>query len=255
MTRRPPTRPPRSPPRSATGARRTRPRTRTSSGRRATSTPRLGLTSQPRPADPSDAADASRRRRQRRSPRPAREEATMLDQEAVTATARPAPKKPSKLMADLSAAIRATAETAREQALAQVDADVAQVVEAVRSGSKEGEDALRIKSDGDVAGDQGVVARGDRADQGGDRQQDRRPQVAAGRRARGARGRDRGARRRGRGHGRRLPLGDGRLRQPARDRERPGAARHDGGVDARAAVARGARRPGRPRLVGAGARG
>ena len=61
------------------------------------------------------------------------------------------PRKPSKLMVDLGAAIRATAETARDQALAQVDADVAQVVEAIRSGSREGEDALRVRSDEDVA--------------------------------------------------------------------------------------------------------
>src|SRR4029079_16920222 len=75
----------------------------------------------------------------------------MLDQVAAPATARPAPKKPSKLMADLSAAIRSTAETAREQALAQVDADVAKVVEEIRAGSKEGEDALKVRSDEDIA--------------------------------------------------------------------------------------------------------
>ena len=61
------------------------------------------------------------------------------------------PRKPSKLMVDLGAAIRATAEAARDQALAQVDASVAQVVEAIRSGSREGEDALRVRSDEDVA--------------------------------------------------------------------------------------------------------
>src|SRR4029079_12706379 len=75
----------------------------------------------------------------------------MLDQVAAPATARPAPKKPSKLMADLSAAIRSTAESAREQALAQVDADVAKVVEEIRAGSKEGESALKVKSDEDIA--------------------------------------------------------------------------------------------------------
>ena len=55
-------------------------------------------------------------------------------------------------MVDLAAAIRATAEAARDQALAQVDADVAAAVEGIRSGSKEGEDALRQHADEDIAG-------------------------------------------------------------------------------------------------------
>ena len=107
---------------------------------------RLGLTSTPRPADPSDLTAATT------APTgPDAEEPAMLDQDTAIAPARTAvPRKPSKLMADLSAAIRATAEAAREQALAQVDADVAQVVEAIRSGSKEGEDALRKQSDQDI---------------------------------------------------------------------------------------------------------
>lgn len=118
---------------------------------------RLGLTSQPRPADPSDgttdaAAPEATANPTTETHTSAPEDATMLDQDVTPAAARPAPKKPSKLMADLSAAIRATAETAREQALAQVDADVAQVVEAIRSGSKDGETALRAKSDEDIAG-------------------------------------------------------------------------------------------------------
>jgi hypothetical protein len=118
---------------------------------------RLGLTSQPRPADPvTDEPEApvdgvSASTDDTDTPDPAREEATMLDQEAVTAPPKPAPKKPSKLMADLSAAIRATAETAREQALAQVDADVTQVVDAIRSGSSEGAEALRVITDTEIA--------------------------------------------------------------------------------------------------------
>ena len=68
-----------------------------------------------------------------------------------TPVAPPHPKKPSKLMADLSAAIRATAEAAREQALAQVEADVATVVEQIRVSSKEGEGALRAHADEDIA--------------------------------------------------------------------------------------------------------
>jgi hypothetical protein len=73
-----------------------------------------------------------------------------LDQSPAAATPA-APRKPSKLMVDLGAAIRATAEAARDQTLAQVDADVARVVEAIRSGAREGEDVLRVRSDEDVA--------------------------------------------------------------------------------------------------------
>ena len=54
-------------------------------------------------------------------------------------------------MVDLTSAIRSTAIAARDQALIQVDADVALVVETIRSGSKEGEDALRVASDEDIA--------------------------------------------------------------------------------------------------------
>ena len=63
-----------------------------------------------------------------------------------------APKKPSKLMADLSAAIRATAAAARDQALQQLDADAKQVTEAIREGATEGATTLRKRSDDDVAG-------------------------------------------------------------------------------------------------------
>jgi hypothetical protein len=109
---------------------------------------RLGLTSHPRPADAPPGPDSDPNRPTTSTP----EEATMLDQAAPTAPERPAPRKPSRLMVELSAAIRSTAESAREQALAQVDADVAQVVEAIRGGSKDGETAIRAKSDEDVAG-------------------------------------------------------------------------------------------------------
>ncbi len=74
----------------------------------------------------------------------------MIDMEPAPPPAPVAPRKSTKLMADLSAAIRATAETARDQTLAQVEADVAAVVEQIRVGSKEGEDALRARSDEDV---------------------------------------------------------------------------------------------------------
>jgi hypothetical protein len=80
------------------------------------------------------------------------EESAMLDLQPSPAQPATAPRKPSKLMADLSAAIRSTAETARDQALAQVEADAAAVVEAIRAGAKDGEQALRVRSDEDVAG-------------------------------------------------------------------------------------------------------
>ena len=63
-----------------------------------------------------------------------------------------APRKPTKLMADLSAAIRATAEAARDQAMQQLDADAAQVTEKIREGATEGGAALRKRSEDDVAG-------------------------------------------------------------------------------------------------------
>jgi hypothetical protein len=62
-----------------------------------------------------------------------------------------APKKPSKLMADLAAAIRATTESARDQRLAQLDAEAHGIVEVIRSQSDEGAVGLRRRSDEDVA--------------------------------------------------------------------------------------------------------
>ncbi len=61
------------------------------------------------------------------------------------------PKKPSKLIADLAAAMRTTAESAREQAVSQLEADARQVVEQIRSGSIEGAAALRQRADDDIA--------------------------------------------------------------------------------------------------------
>ena len=60
------------------------------------------------------------------------------------------PRKPTKLMADLAAAIRATAEAARDQQLGQLDADAQGIVERIRAQSEEGSVALRRKSDDDV---------------------------------------------------------------------------------------------------------
>jgi hypothetical protein len=133
---------------------------------------RLGLTSQPRPADPSDAVTASPVA-EPSAAEPSAVESPVAEPAAVSAVESPAaeepqepsamielaptppapvaPKKPSKLMADLSAAIRATAESARDAALVQVDTDVAAVIEAIRVGSKEGEDTLRTRSEEDIA--------------------------------------------------------------------------------------------------------
>jgi len=63
-----------------------------------------------------------------------------------------APRKPSKLMVDLSTAIRATAEAAQAQTLEQVATDSQQVVEAIRASSTDGAAALKTQSDEDLAG-------------------------------------------------------------------------------------------------------
>ncbi len=62
-----------------------------------------------------------------------------------------APRKPSKLMVDLSAAIRATAEAAQAQTLDQVATESQQVVDAIRSSSTDGAAALKSRSDEDLA--------------------------------------------------------------------------------------------------------
>ncbi len=80
------------------------------------------------------------------------QEPAMIELDPSPAPAPVAPKKPSKLMVDLTAAIRATAVAARDQALAQVDTDVATVVEDIRNQSKDGETVLRQRSDEDVVG-------------------------------------------------------------------------------------------------------
>ena len=102
----------------------------------------------------------------------------MVEIEAPAAPAA-APKKPSKLMADLSAAIRATASSARDQALQQLDADAKQVTESIREGATEGAATLRKRSDDDIAGHPRLVQGRDRAHPRGDRQPHRDPQGPA----------------------------------------------------------------------------
>jgi hypothetical protein len=101
---------------------------------------RLDPPAQSRPADPTHVPTASDA-----------QEPPMIELEPSPSPAPVAPRKPSKLMVDLTAAIRATAIAARDQALVQVDTDVARVIEAIRSGSRDGEGALRVRSDEDVA--------------------------------------------------------------------------------------------------------
>ena len=79
---------------------------------------------------------------------------TRPDHAPTAASERPAPrpKKPTKLMADLAAAIRATAESARDQQLAQLDTEATGIIEMIRAQSEEGAVAIRRKSDEDVSG-------------------------------------------------------------------------------------------------------
>ncbi len=81
----------------------------------------------------------------------AQESQRMVEIDVPTAPAA-APRKPSKLMADLSAAILATAASARDSALLQLDADARQITEAIRESATEGGATLRKRSDDDVAG-------------------------------------------------------------------------------------------------------
>ena len=162
----------------------------------------------------------------------------MVEIEAPAAPAA-APKKPSKLMADLSAAIRATAASARDQALQQLDADAKQVTESIREGATEGErdpaQAVRRRHRRDPR----LVQGRDRPDPRGDGRPDRHPQGDARGRARGARGvgRTTGSKRSqfevdrfGR---------HGRVLRPPGQRGGPVLARDDGRGDARPAVVRG----------------
>ena len=83
---------------------------------------------------------------------PAPQEPAMIELETAPTPAPAAPRKSTKLMADLATAIRATAEAARDHALVQVDADVAAVVDEIRSRSKDGEAELRQQADQDIVG-------------------------------------------------------------------------------------------------------
>ena len=62
-----------------------------------------------------------------------------------------APRKPTKLMAELAVAIRATTEAARDQRLSGIEAEAGAVIESIRAQSEEGVVALRRRADDDVA--------------------------------------------------------------------------------------------------------
>jgi hypothetical protein len=81
-------------------------------------------------------------------------DAPVTPEEAPTMTTEQpvvAPRKASKLMADLAAAILATTEAARDQRLSQLEAEASGVVGMIRAQSEEGAVGLRRKSDEDVA--------------------------------------------------------------------------------------------------------
>ena len=82
--------------------------------------------------------------------RPA-EEHTMTQLVATPTLAPHVARKPTKLMADLATAIRATTESARDQALAWAEADAAQVTEAIRAAATDGALAIRRQSEADLA--------------------------------------------------------------------------------------------------------
>jgi hypothetical protein len=82
--------------------------------------------------------------------RPA-EEPVMTQLVATPTLAPRVARKPTKLMADLATAIRATTEAARDQALAWAAADAAQVTEAIRAAATEGALAIRRQSEADLA--------------------------------------------------------------------------------------------------------
>ena len=120
----------------------------------------------PAPADPAwpksdfnDALGLTRTQEQRpleatQTPTEHNEESSpMVDMDTAVAPApaATAPRKSSRMMVDLSAAIRATADTAQAQTLEQVHSESAQVVEAIRSSSTDGVTTLKQQSEDDIA--------------------------------------------------------------------------------------------------------
>ena len=81
------------------------------------------------------------------------ESSPMVDTDTAVAPPAPAvaPRKSSRMMVDLSAAIRATADNAQAQTLEQVQSESAQVVDAIRGSSADGVTTLKQQSDDDIA--------------------------------------------------------------------------------------------------------
>jgi hypothetical protein len=81
------------------------------------------------------------------------ESSPMVDMDTAVAPPAPAaaPRKSSRMMVDLTAAIRATADTAQAQTLEQVHSESAQVVDAIRGSSTDGVTTLKQQSDDDIA--------------------------------------------------------------------------------------------------------
>lgn len=78
------------------------------------------------------------------------EEPSMTPEVATPAPLPLVTRKPSRLMADLTAAILATTEAARDRALAAIEADATQVTEAIRTASMEGAEGIRRKAEEDL---------------------------------------------------------------------------------------------------------
>jgi hypothetical protein len=71
--------------------------------------------------------------------------------QAASSGARPDHRRPTKFLADLTAAMRTAAEAAREQALAQLRDESQAVVGEIQAASATGADAIRRQADDDVA--------------------------------------------------------------------------------------------------------
>jgi hypothetical protein len=107
---------------------------------------RLGMqTAQQRPADEAPATTAE-----------GPEGNAMVESAAAHAMPSQAPaappRKPSKLVADLAAAMRQTAEAARDQQMTQLDTDARQVVEWIREKATSGVTELQQQCETDIAG-------------------------------------------------------------------------------------------------------
>lgn len=78
---------------------------------------------------------------------PADEEPAVTQQVATPVSAPQVARKPTQLMADLTAAILATTGTARDRAIAAVESDAARVTETIRAASLDGAAAIRRQSE------------------------------------------------------------------------------------------------------------